>query len=58
MTIFRWFIEQFETAARELYVHTECVTIDETLINYYGEDKCEFLVYIKDKPGKRGILVR
>ena len=54
----RWLVTKFEENARKHYRHTPLVCIDETLRNYYGTYKCDFKVYMPDKPGKYGILFK
>ena len=54
----RWILNEFEKSARRYYRHTENTVIDETLRTFYATYNCDFKVYMKDKPGKYGLLFR
>ena len=47
---------EFEDNAQNHYPHTEFVVIDETLCKFFTSYKCDFKVYMKDKPGNYGLL--
>jgi hypothetical protein len=46
----------FDQQLREHYEPSAFLTIDEQLLNFRGN--CRFRVFLKDKPGKYGILIR
>lgn len=54
----RLFVTESENNARKYYCHKEFVVIDETLRNFYTSRNCNFVVYMKDKPGNYGPLFR
>ena len=48
--------ESFNGNLRRHVVPSECLTLDESLIKFRG--RCPFRVYMPQKPGRYGILVR
>ena len=51
----RWLLDTFETNARKYYKHTELVTLDETLRNFFAHE-CDLLLFLPDKPGQMGLF--
>ena len=54
----RSFLTEFEKNVWKYYRNTEFVVMDKTLRNFYVSYNCGFKVYMKDKPGNYGFLVR
>jgi len=52
----RVLLDKFERNCREYYRHHEFVCLDETLINCFASNNCDFLVFMPDKPGQMGIF--
>ena len=51
-----WSDDIFNKQLRRYLTPTECLTIDEMLVKFQGNAR--FRVYMKDKPGKYGLLFR
>ena len=52
---FRWMLTSFEDSARKWYKPTELVCL-ETLRNFFSANSCDFLVFLKGKPGQIGMF--
>ena len=46
----------FNSQLRKFLIPSECLTIDDMLVKFHGNAR--FRVYMKDKPGKYGLLIR
>lgn len=52
----RDFLDRFNAELHRHFRPSECLTLDESLVRFRG--RCSFRMYVKNKPGKYGILLR